>query len=219
MKTYMDRPIGLLLKVGISVAALGAIILLAALAGGCDHQHSHTYIAYDRTGPGLQVSRGDRPLALSGRSLSVGDKAPDAVVRTTRWRDVRISDYRGEVVILSVVPELGTRVCDLTTRTLDEKAPRLPDDVAILTVSTDTSAHQQDWASANEIDYVVLLSDAARRDFGEAYGLTIEGSDDLMRAMIVIDREGVIRHIEVPAEIGQEPGIGRAVEVARKLAG
>jgi thiol peroxidase len=163
------------------------------------------------------VTWGGRALELEGRRLQVGDVAPDAATYDTDYQAARLSSYRGKVVLLSVVPEFGTPVCDQTTQRLEHLAGGLGPGVAVLTVSRDSVWDQRDWCRQRGIERVAVLSDDQLREFGRAYGLSIRGRDALMRAMLVLDREGVIRHIEVVDDVSHHPDIGAAVAAARAL--
>src|SRR5215467_2294174 len=58
-----------------------------------------------------------------GDELRVGDLAPDAELAGRGFvpAPVRISDYRGKVLILSCVPSLDTPTCDRETRRWEEE--------------------------------------------------------------------------------------------------
>jgi hypothetical protein len=40
-------------------------------------------------------------LTLRAAALQVGDKAPDFTLKDTNWKDVKLSDFRGENVVLA----------------------------------------------------------------------------------------------------------------------
>lgn len=190
------------------------------LAAGCTGPgEAHVDKAFDHTGPGLPVTWSGRELKLEGESLKVGDRAPDVTLFDTGYQPAKLSSYRGKVVVISVVPELGTPVCDQTTRYLEDAAPRLGKGIVVLTVSDDTVWEQSRWCEANGVSTVRTLSDAQRREFGRSYGLQVTGRDVLMRAMFVVDREGVIRYIGVVDDMSHHPDISAALTKAKELAG
>jgi thiol peroxidase len=176
------------------------------------------YKAFDHTGPGLPVTWSGRGLTLEGQSLKVGDPAPDVTLHDIGYQTAKLSSYRGRVVVISVVPELGTPVCDQTTRQLELTAPRLGKAIVVLTISDDSVWDQSRWCEVNGVTTVRTLSDAGRREFGRAYGLQVSGRDVLMRAMLVVDREGVIRYIAVVDDMSHHPDIASAVNKALELA-
>ncbi len=196
-----------------------ASVLAAALPGGCGEPAWRASAAprSDRTGPGTPATRFGRPLSLQGRPLKVGDAAPDVVLDDRVGGEVRLSSLRGKVVLISVVPDINTPVCASTTRRLDEAAPRLGDGVAVVTVSADSPFVQDAWCRENECSAVRMLSDRARRQFGQAFGVTVAGEDVLARSMFVIGRDGTVRHVEVVGEQSDAPDEAEALGVVRRL--
>jgi thiol peroxidase len=172
-----------------------------------------------RTGPGSAVSWGGRPISIEGDELRVGSPAPEATLYTTDRYAVKLSSFRGKVMLISVVPELGTPICDRTTRQLERAARSLSGDVAALTVSADPVWHQALWCEKNGIRRVRLLSDDKRASFGRAFGLVVSGRKTLARAILVIDSAGTLRHIQVMRDIAEPPDLGSALAAAAALAG
>jgi len=157
------------------------------------------------------------PLTLLGAALKVGDKAPDFTALDNDLNPVRLSSYKGKVCILASVPSLDTPVCDLETRRFNQEAADLGPDVAILTVSMDLPFAQKRWCGAAGVDKVKTLSDHRDASFGEAYGTLIKELRLLARCVFVVDREGVIRYIQVVKEVTQEPDYGAVLEAVKKL--
>jgi thiol peroxidase len=61
------------------------------------------------------------------------------------------------------------------------------------------------------------LSDYRDALFGKSTGLLIEENRLLARAIIVLDRTGIIRYMEVVPELAQLPKMEKALEFARSL--
>jgi thiol peroxidase len=202
-------------SLGWFAAGASAWLLAAGCAGPGE---AHVYKAFDHTGPDLPATWSGRELKLEGESLKVGDRAPDVTLFDAGYQPAKLSSYRGKVVVISVVPELGTPVCDQTTRQLESLAPRLGKGIIVLTVSDDSVWDQSAWCEANSVNTVRTLSDVQRREFGRAYGLQVSGRDVLMRAMFVVDRQGVIRYIAVVDDMSHPPDIASAVNKATELA-
>ncbi|HZV51509.1 MAG TPA: thiol peroxidase [Candidatus Dormibacteraeota bacterium] len=158
------------------------------------------------------------PLTALGRELRPGEPAPDAELagRGFRPEPIRISDFRGRVLILSTVPSLDTPTCDRETRRWEQERLALGDAVAMLTVSMDLPFAQERWCGAAEVGHTTASAYRNRR-FGVDYGVAIKENDLLGRAVFVIDPEGVIRHVEYVRHVGTEPDYGAALEVVRGL--
>lgn len=157
------------------------------------------------------------PLTLLGKAVKAGDKAPDFEVLANDLSPVKFSSYRGKVCVISAVPSLDTPVCDLQTRRFNTEAGKLGDDVAILTISLDLPFAQKRWCGAAGVEKLTTLSDHRTAAFGEAYGLLIKELRLLARAVLVVDREGVIRYAEVVKEVGKEPDYDAALAAVKKI--
>ncbi len=155
-------------------------------------------------------------LALSGNVLKVGDKAPDFKVVDNGLAQTGISAYRGKVVVLLSVPSLDTDVCSVETRRFNIEAGKLGGDVAILAVSMDLPFAQKRWCAAEGVANVTTLSDHRDADFGRAYGVLLKDLRLLARAVFVVDRDNVIRHIEIVKEVTNEPDYEACLKVVEK---
>jgi thiol peroxidase len=158
------------------------------------------------------------PLTLVGDEVQVGQKAPNFEILANDLSPVKLSDSAGKVRILSVVPSLDTPVCDTQTRKFNEHAAALGEDVEIITISADLPFAQSRWCGAAGVDQVTTLSDHREVSFGTGYGLLIKELRLLTRALLVIDREGIIQYIQIVGELTNEPNYDEALEAARKLA-
>jgi len=160
--------------------------------------------------------RGD-PLALTGWTVNVGDRAPDFTLLDNDLQEKKLSDFKGKVRIISAVPSLDTPVCELQTRRFNQAAAGLGEDVVILTVSMDLPFAQKRWCAATGVDKVVTLSDHRDATFGWAYGVLIEDLRLLARAVFVVDREGAVRYIQMVDEVTDEPDYDAVLKAVTEL--
>jgi thiol peroxidase len=165
---------------------------------------------------GIITMKGN-PLTLVGKDLQVGDPAPDFEVLDNDLSPVRLSSYRGKVCVISSVPSLDTPVCDMETRRFNEEADKLSADVQILTISMDLPFAQKRWCGAAGVDKVVTLSDHRNASFGTAYGVLIKELRLLARAVFILDREGIVRYIQIVKEITDEPDYEAVLEAVNRL--
>ena len=166
---------------------------------------------------GAITFQGD-PLTLIGPELAAGDEAPDALLLANDLSQVSLSSLAGRVRIISVVPSLDTRVCDIQTRRFNAEAAQLGDDVAVLTISMDLPFAQQRWMYLGNVESIQLLSDHRDAEFGLAYGVLIKELRLLARSVFVVDRDGIIRYIEIVPEMTSEPNYDAALNMAVSLA-
>ena len=157
------------------------------------------------------------PLTLVGESFEMGKAAPDATLLDNDLKPVRISDYKGKIVVISTVPSLDTPVCDMQTRRFNSEAVSLGDAVEVLTISTDLPFAQKRWCGAAGVDRVTTLSDHQNTEFGTAYGLLIKELRLLARSVLVLDREGVIQYCQLVKEISEEPDYDAVLDAVKKL--
>jgi thiol peroxidase len=163
------------------------------------------------------VTMKGQPLALAGKELKVGDRAPDVALTGNDMKEVKLSSWRGKVCIICSVPSLDTSVCSIETRRFNEEASSLGDNVQILTVSMDLPFAQKRWCGAEGIKRVTTLSDYRAAAFGNAYGVLIPDLRLLARAVFVVDQGGVIRYIQLVPEIATEPDYKAALTAAKNL--
>jgi len=164
-----------------------------------------------------QVTLHGKALKLAGELLRVGQKAPDFSVVDTDLKPVKLSDFAGKPLVISVVPSLDTEICDLQTRRFNQEAARLGDQVTILTISMDLPFAQKRWCGAAGVDRVKTLSDHRQASFGQAYGLLIEELRLLARAVILVDAKGVVRYVQVVPKIETEPDYNDVMQALKKI--
>ena len=157
------------------------------------------------------------PLTLVGPELHVGDKAPEFAALGNDLQPVSLSSFKGRKVILSSVPSLDTPICDLQTRRFNKEAEQLGADVPVLTISMDLPFAQARWCGAAGAKNVRTLSDHRDAAFGQAYGLLIKELRLLARAVVIIDREGMVRYVQLVKEVAQEPDYDDALRALAKI--
>jgi thioredoxin-dependent peroxiredoxin len=165
---------------------------------------------------GLITMKGN-PLTLIGPEVKVGQKAPEFTVVDNQLSPVKFSDFRGKAVIISSVPSLDTGVCDKQTRRFNEEATALDGKVVVLTISMDLPFAQSRWCGAAGVKRVTTLSDYQHADFGQKYGLLIKDLRLLARAVLVIDKTGVIRYVQLLPEIATEPDYAAAIKAVKEI--
>src|SRR5438034_10744200 len=163
--------------------------------------------------PGATTMKG-APLTLIGPELQAGDHAPDFTVVDGTLSSVNLEKTGRNVRIISVVPSLDTPVCDLQTKRFNEEAAKLPG-VDIVTVSMDLPFAQKRWCGAFGVDRIKMLSDHRTGSFGESYGTLIKDLRIESRAIFVLDKSNVIRHVEYVKEVAEHPNYDTALSAAR----
>lgn len=157
------------------------------------------------------------PVTLLGKEVRVGDQAPDFTVLANDLSPVTLTDSKGTVRLISVVPSLDTGVCDQQTRRFNEEAANLPG-VSIITVSADLPFAQKRWCGAAGIDKVQTVSDHRDFSFAEAYGVGMKELRLLARAVFVVDKNDKVVYTEYVPEATTHPNYEAAIEAAKTAA-
>jgi len=165
------------------------------------------------------VTMGGKPVTLLGTPVAVGEKAPDFTAVDANWKPVKLSDFKGKVVVLSAVPSLDTRVCSAQTRAFNRRATALGNGIQIITLSEDLPFAQSRFCKAEKIGSLLVLSDTVDREFGRKYGVLIQGRSLLSRSVFVVGKDGRIVYEQLVPELSHEPDYDKALEAAKKAAG
>jgi thiol peroxidase len=163
------------------------------------------------------VTMKGNPLTLVNNLPPVGQPAPDFEVVGNDLSPVKRSSYLGKVCVISSVPSLDTPVCDMQTRRFNQEAENLGSDISILTISMDLPFAQKRWCGAAGVERVVTLSDHRQAEFGTGYGVLIKELRLLARAVFIVDRDGMVRYVQLVKEIAEEPDYNAVLEALKKV--
>jgi len=166
---------------------------------------------------GPQVMMGGKPVTLMGTALKVGGTLPDVGLPDGNLATVPLHSFKGKVTIVSIVPSIDTAVCEKQTHLLSEKNGGLDKSARLVTISRDLPFAQKRFAKEAKIANVLFLSDYRDASFGMSAGLLIDENRLLTRAVLVLDKDGVIRHLEIVPNLGELPQMEKVFEVARAL--
>jgi len=196
---------------------LGACVLFFIIAGCASTQPSPP-LNRDSVNPGGIVFRGDKRFQLLGTPISVGKPLPSVkLVDAMTMGEVDLSQERGKVLFLSIVPSIDTRVCEAQTHYLGEEGDRLPQGVRRIAISRDTPFAQKRFSREAKLTDIRYLSDYKEGEFGRSTGLLMDGSKLLARSVILVDKHGVVRYIQVVPEMTHVPDMEAAFQKAIQL--
>jgi peroxiredoxin Q/BCP len=142
--------------------------------------------------------------------VDVGDAAPDFELPGTGGRAFKLSDHRGQNVVLAFYPGDATRVCTAQFCSYRDNSERLDElDAEVVGISPQSVDSHERWVQEKQLN-VPLLAD---EDLGvsKLYGVTAwlgplarltelketPGGRYVMRAIFVVDREGIVRYRHV----------------------
>ena len=194
-------------------------LVLSVVSFGCAANQPKPDVDTGTVKPGGRVTRSGAPLALVGTPIAVGRALPSVpLVDSVTQQPRDLSLERGKVLLLSIVPSIDTKVCEAQTHVLGEEGDRLPDTVERITISRDTPFAHRRFAEAAKLTDIQYLSDYKSADFGRSTGLLLEGPMLLTRAVVIVDKSGIVRYIQVVPEITRIPDMDAAFRIAAELA-
>jgi peroxiredoxin len=151
-------------------------------------------------------------------TLKVGDSAPDFTMKDQDGHDVTLSGFRGKKnVVLIFHPLAFTSICSIQMPGYNKELQTFEGlNTQVLGISVDSSPAHRAWAEMlGGIDYPMLADFYPHGEVSRRYGLLRpEGFSE--RATIVIDKQGIVRAIEVH-DIGTLPDHDRLLESLRSL--
>ena len=165
---------------------------------------------------GVVTFRGN-PLTLVGPALKAGDKAPDFVLLDQGLAPKTLADFAGKFKVISVTPSLDTPVCDLQIHWFNEDAANQPADVAVLNISMDLPFAIRRFCATGGIDRTEALSDHRDASFGTNWGVLMKELRLLARSIFVVDKENVIRYVQIVPEQTTEPDYEAALTALKAL--
>ncbi|RPH34342.1 MAG: thiol peroxidase [Bacteroidales bacterium] len=160
---------------------------------------------------------GGNPVALSGNSVKVGDKAPEFTAIDNGLKPVKLSDFKGKVKLISIFPSIDTSICSIQNHKFNSESGTYGDKVAFLAISIDLPFALKRFCGAEGINNLTTLSDHRDADFGSKYGFLIKDLRLLARGVVVIDKDDVIRYVEVVPNVGHEPNYDNALKALKTL--
>lgn len=156
------------------------------------------------------------PMTLLGKQIKTGDIAPDFTVLDKTLASKSLKDFAGKTKVLAIYPSIDTGICAMQNRKFNEMATQLSDDVVVLSVSTDLPFAQARFCAAEGLDKVITLSDHKETDFGLRYGFLMEELRLLARGTVIIDKNDVVKYVEIVPEIATEPDYDKALDAIKE---
>lgn len=191
---------------------------LMILVIGCATMRPKIAVEKGSVEPGTSVTRGETRLQLIGSPISPAKPLPSVnLVDAMTMKDVDLSQEKGSVLFLSIVPSLDTPVCEEQTHYLGEQGQKLPPAVRRITISRDTPFAQKRFAGEAKLTNLQYLSDYREGEFGKSTGLLMEKVMLLARSIILVDKKGIVRYIQVVPEITHLPDMETAFQRAIEM--
>lgn len=159
------------------------------------------------------------PMTLVGEAVAAGQPAPPFTLHYFEdgLKPLTLDDCKGKPTLLSVVPSLDTGVCQIQTKTFNEKLAEMGDAINAITVSVDLPFAQGRFCTENGISNIRSASDYQDRNFGNAWGMLIDELKLLARGVFVLDAATNVVYVETVGEVTAEPNYDAALEALNSL--
>ena len=154
-----------------------------------------------------EITLKGNPINTLGTLPEKGSKAPDFTLVKTDLSEAKLSDYKGQKVVLNIFPSLDTATCAASVRRFNKEASELENTV-VLCISKDLPFAQARFCGAEGLDNVITLSDFRNGSFGKDYQVEIvDGPLAALesRAVVVVDEKGDVVYTQQIPEIVDEP--------------
>jgi len=156
------------------------------------------------------------PWFAPSATLKVGDLAPDFSLPDHNGHFVKLGDFRGkQPVVLAFYPRASTPGCTQEIKAYQGDIARFEAAGAqVLGISLDNEDRNRKFAEATHASFP-LLSDTGKH-VAKAYGVLHFTRLFANRVTFVIDKDGMIRHIEKGSDAIDHSGAFKACGLPRK---
>lgn len=151
----------------------------------------------------------------------IGEKAPDFEAVDTELKKVRLSDFRGKVVVLAFYPAAFTSVCTKEMCTFRDSMAKFNDmNAVVIGISVDPPFSNKAFKEQYKLNFIVVSD--YNREIVKKYNVywefpALPGYILAKRAVFVIDKEGVIRYKWVSDDPTKEPPYQEIEKVVNEI--
>ncbi len=155
-------------------------------------------------------------------SVNVGEKAPEFKLLDASLKEKKLSDYKGQNVVLAFFPGAFTSVCTQEMCTFRDSMASFNNLKAkVIGISTDTPFAQSEFAKANKLNFELLsdITTEVSKKYGVLYDsfLNIQGFHASKRAVFVIGKDGNVKYKWVTENAGNLPDFEEIKKAVEKL--
>ncbi len=153
------------------------------------------------------------PVEVAGNLPKVGDKAPEFTLVDKALANVSLENFTGKRKVLNIFPSIDTPTCAMSVRAFNQHASAMSNTI-VLNISADLPFAQTRFCAAEGLENVQNLSTIRGTEFLTNYGVLMTSSKLAglaARAVLVLDENNVVKHVELVGEIANEPNYEAAL--------
>jgi peroxiredoxin len=149
--------------------------------------------------------------------IEVGQKAPDFTLKSQEQKEVSLKDFRGKNVVLAFYPLDFSPVCSKEHACFHDDFSQFKGlNAQVLGISVDSAWAHKAFAEKLGIQYPLLADFHPKGAVAKQFGLYLEDKGITNRATVIIDKEGVVRYVQV-YDIPQQRQNQELVEALKRL--
>ena len=155
---------------------------------------------------------------MAARVQAPAPKFSAKAVLDGEFKDISLSDYRGQYVVLFFYPLDFTFVCPTEILAFNDSVDAFAERGAqVLGCSIDSHFVHLAWTNTPREDGGIegvrfpLIADT-NKSIAKNYGVLLKKAGIALRGLFIIDREGIVRHITI-----NDLGLGRSVDEALRV--
>lgn len=161
----------------------------------------------------MQIKRDKQIINLVGEPLKIGDLLVDVELIDRQHQKVKLFDFINDLTVISIVPDINTKTCDLQTNRFASIAKE--NNYPLITISTNSPEDIKNWCQAADVE-MVYLSDM-NRQLSHATGLLMAEYDKLARTVLIVDSDKVVKYVEIVSDMRDEPDYQKLLEAVEKF--
>jgi mycoredoxin-dependent peroxiredoxin len=149
--------------------------------------------------------------------IEVGQKAPEFTLKSQEQKEVSLKDFRGKNVVLAFYPLDFSPVCSKEHACFHDDFSQFKGlNAQVLGISVDSAWAHKAFAEKLGIQYPLLADFHPKGAVAKQFGLYLEDKGITNRATVIIDKEGVVRYVQV-YDIPQQRQNQELVEALKRL--
>lgn len=149
--------------------------------------------------------------------IEVGQPAPEFTLKDQNQKEVSLKDFRGKNVVLAFYPLDFSPVCSKEHACFHDDFSQFQGlNAQVVGISVDSAWAHKAFAEKLGIHYPLLADFHPKGAVASKFGLYMQDKGITNRATVIIDKEGMVRYVQV-YDIPQQRQNQELVQVLSKL--